>query len=38
MRMSHSMFRTQKRVAAEAELPSHQLILRAGLARRQRCL
>ncbi|HEX3272456.1 MAG TPA: proline--tRNA ligase [Ktedonobacterales bacterium] len=34
MRMSHSMFRTQKRVAAEAELPSHQLILRAGLARR----
>jgi prolyl-tRNA synthetase len=28
------MFRTQKRVAAEAELPSHQLILRAGLARR----
>jgi prolyl-tRNA synthetase len=34
MRMSHSMFRTQKRVVAEAELPSHQLILRAGLARR----
>ncbi|HEY7022355.1 MAG TPA: proline--tRNA ligase [Ktedonobacterales bacterium] len=34
MRMSHSMFKTQKRVAAEAELPSHQLILRAGLARR----
>ncbi len=34
MRMSHSMFRTQKRVTAEAELPSHQLILRAGLARR----
>jgi prolyl-tRNA synthetase len=28
------MFKTQKRVAAEAELPSHQLILRAGLARR----
>jgi prolyl-tRNA synthetase len=28
------MFRTQKRVAADAELPSHQLILRAGLARR----
>ncbi len=34
MRMSHSMFKTQKRVTAEAELPSHQLILRAGLARR----
>ncbi len=34
MRMSHAMFRTQKYVAAEAELPSHQLILRAGLARR----
>ncbi len=34
MRMSHVMFRTQKHVAAEAELPSHQLILRAGLARR----
>jgi len=34
MRMSHMMFKTQKRVAAEAELPSHQLILRAGLARR----
>ena len=34
MHMSQSMFRTQKRVAAEAELPSHQLILRAGLARR----
>jgi prolyl-tRNA synthetase len=28
------MFKTQKSVAAEAELPSHQLILRAGLARR----
>jgi prolyl-tRNA synthetase len=28
------MFKTQKRVTAEAELPSHQLILRAGLARR----
>jgi len=34
MRLSHAMFRTQKHVAAEAELPSHQLILRAGLARR----
>jgi len=34
MRMSHVMFRTQKHVAAEADLPSHQLILRAGLARR----
>jgi prolyl-tRNA synthetase len=34
MRMSHMMFKTQKRAAAEAELPSHQLILRAGLARR----
>jgi prolyl-tRNA synthetase len=34
MRMSHMMFKTQKRVTAEAELPSHQLILRSGLARR----
>jgi prolyl-tRNA synthetase len=34
MRMSHMMFKTQKRAATEAELPSHQLILRAGLARR----
>jgi prolyl-tRNA synthetase len=28
------MFKTQKHVTAEAELPNHQLILRAGLARR----
>lgn len=34
MRMTRLMLRTQKQVAAEAELPSHQLILRAGLARR----
>ncbi|HEY7782043.1 MAG TPA: proline--tRNA ligase, partial [Ktedonobacterales bacterium] len=34
MRLSRSLVRTQKHVASEAELPSHQLILRAGLARR----
>jgi prolyl-tRNA synthetase len=34
MRMTQAMFKTHKHVAAEAELPSHQLILRAGLARR----
>jgi prolyl-tRNA synthetase len=34
MRMSRMMLKTQNSVAAEAELPSHQLILRAGLARR----
>lgn len=34
MRMTRMMLKTQKHVAAEAELPSHQLILRAGLARR----
>ncbi len=33
MRMSRMMLKTQKSVAAETELPSHQLILRAGLAR-----
>ncbi len=31
--MSQLLSRTQKQVAAEAELPSHRLILRAGLAR-----
>ena len=34
MRMTRMMLKTQKHIAAEAELPSHQLILRAGLARR----
>lgn len=34
MRLSHALLRTQKDVANDAELPSHQLILRAGLARR----
>jgi prolyl-tRNA synthetase len=31
--MSHMLLKTQKHVAAEAELPSHQLALRAGLVR-----
>ncbi|HLZ21559.1 MAG TPA: proline--tRNA ligase [Ktedonobacterales bacterium] len=34
MRMTRMMLKTQKHVTTEAELPSHQLILRAGLARR----
>ncbi|MGE5335449.1 MAG: proline--tRNA ligase [Nitrososphaerota archaeon] len=34
MRMSQMMFRTQREAPAEAELPSHRLIVRAGLARR----
>jgi prolyl-tRNA synthetase len=34
MRMSHAMFTTQRQASAEAELPSHRLIVRAGLARR----
>ncbi|HYF96235.1 MAG TPA: proline--tRNA ligase [Symbiobacteriaceae bacterium] len=34
MRMSQMFFRTLKEVGGEAELPSHQLTLRAGLARR----
>jgi prolyl-tRNA synthetase len=37
MRLSHALIRTQRHVAAEAsqaDLPSHQLILKAGLARR----
>jgi prolyl-tRNA synthetase len=34
MRMSQLLVKTQRQVAAEAELPSHRLILRAGLARR----
>jgi len=34
MRMSQLLFRTLKQVGTEAELPSHQLILRACLARR----
>lgn len=34
MRMSHALIKTQKAVSSEAELPSHKLILRAGLARR----
>ncbi|HET8905520.1 MAG TPA: proline--tRNA ligase [Ktedonobacterales bacterium] len=33
MRMSQMMARTQRQAPAEAELPSHRLILRAGLAR-----
>ncbi|HWI63790.1 MAG TPA: proline--tRNA ligase, partial [Symbiobacteriaceae bacterium] len=34
MRMTQLLFRTLKEVGGEAELPSHQLALRAGLARR----
>ncbi|HEX6541910.1 MAG TPA: proline--tRNA ligase [Ktedonobacterales bacterium] len=34
MRISQMMFRTQRQAPAEAELPSHRLIVRAGLARR----
>jgi prolyl-tRNA synthetase len=34
MRMTRMMLKTQRHVGGEAELPSHQLILRAGLARR----
>jgi prolyl-tRNA synthetase len=34
MRMSQMMGRTQRQAPAEAELPSHRLIVRAGLARR----
>jgi prolyl-tRNA synthetase len=34
MRMSQLLTRTRKDVGADAELPSHQLTLRAGLARR----
>ncbi|HLN62120.1 MAG TPA: proline--tRNA ligase, partial [Symbiobacteriaceae bacterium] len=34
MRMSQLLFRTAREVPAEAELPSHQLTLRAGLAQR----
>jgi prolyl-tRNA synthetase len=34
MRMSQMMLRTQRQVPAEAELPSHRLSIRAGLARR----
>ena len=34
MRMSQMMLRTQRQAPAEAELPSHRLIVRAGLARR----
>src|SRR5262245_38202727 len=34
MRMSRMLVRTQRRVSREAALPSHQLLLRAGLARR----
>jgi prolyl-tRNA synthetase len=34
MRMSQMMSRTQRQAPAEAELPSHRLILRTGLARR----
>lgn len=33
MRMSQMMSRTQRQAPAEAELPSHRLIIRAGLAR-----
>jgi prolyl-tRNA synthetase len=33
MRMSHLMLKTQKHVTGEVELPSHRLLLRAGLAR-----
>lgn len=34
MRMSQLLFRTLKEIGGEAELPSHQLTVRAGLARR----
>ncbi|HEU5348831.1 MAG TPA: proline--tRNA ligase [Ktedonobacterales bacterium] len=34
MRMSQMMLKTQREAAAEAELPSNRLIVRAGLARR----
>ncbi|HEX5546567.1 MAG TPA: proline--tRNA ligase [Ktedonobacterales bacterium] len=34
MRMSQMMLRTQRQAPEEAELPSHRLIVRAGLARR----
>jgi prolyl-tRNA synthetase len=34
MRMSHMMLKTQRQAPAEAELPSHRLMIRAGLARR----
>src|SRR5215470_12871077 len=34
MRMSRMLVKTQRRVSSEAELPSHQLLLRTGLARR----
>ncbi len=34
MRMSKMLVKTQKNVSSEAELPSHRLILQAGLARR----
>src|SRR5262245_29471809 len=34
MRMSRMLVKTQRRVSGEAELPSHQLLLRAGLAQR----
>ena len=33
MRMSHMMLKTQRQAPAEAELPSHRLMIRAGLAR-----
>jgi prolyl-tRNA synthetase len=34
MRMSKMLMKTQRRVSGDAELPSHRLILQAGLARR----
>lgn len=34
MRMSKMMLQTQRQAPAEAELPSHRLVVRAGLARR----
>ena len=34
MRMSQMMLKTQRQAPAEAELPSHRLLIRAGLARR----
>lgn len=34
MRMTQGLIRTQKQVGAEAELPSHRLLLKAGLVRR----
>ena len=34
MRMSQMMLKTQRQAPAEAELPSHRLMIRAGLARR----